>query len=84
MVSRCGTRGKQAQIGLRLPGFGPETSCKAIWFWDVKISALISLCLPKYGCIGLKKRGSPRPFKARLVLPGGLPVLGEICTAKGH
>ena len=76
--------GKQAQIGLRLPGSGPETPTETVQLRDVKISALISPCLPKYGCKGLEKRGSPRPFKARLVFPGGLPVLGEICTAKGH
>jgi len=28
--------GKQAQIGLILPGSGPENPWKAIWFWDVK------------------------------------------------
>ena len=57
---------------------------KTISFRNVKISALISPCLPKYGWIGLEKRGSPRPFKSRLVFHGGLPVWGEICPAKGH
>ena len=75
---------KQAQIGLRLPVSGPETPCKAVRFRKVKINALISPCLPKYGWIGLKKRGSPRPFKSRLVFPGGLPVLGAICPTKGR
>ena len=75
---------KQAQFGLRLPGFGPESPCKAIRFWEVKISAIISPCLPKYGFIGLEKRRPKRPFKARLVFPGGLPVLGEICPARGR
>jgi hypothetical protein len=76
--------GKQAQIGLRLPGSGPETPSKTVWFRNVKISALISPCLPKYGSNGLEKRRVPRPFKARFVLPGALPVLGEICPTKGR
>jgi len=65
---------KQAQIGLRLQGFGPETPSKTVRFRNEKISALTLPRLPKYGCFGLKKRGSPRPFKSRLVFPGGLPV----------
>ena len=48
-------KGKQAQIGLRLPDYGTETPSKTVWFWDMKISAVISLCLPKYGLIGLEK-----------------------------
>jgi hypothetical protein len=67
--------GKQAQIGLRLPDSGPETSYETVQFRNVKISALISPCLPKYGRIGLKKRGAPRPFKSRLVFPGGFACL---------
>ena len=66
--------GKQAQIGLRFPYSGPETPYETVQFRNVKISALISPCLPKYGCIGLEKRGSPRPFKSRLVFAGALPV----------
>jgi hypothetical protein len=66
--------GKQAQIGLCLPGLGHETPTKTVWFRNVKISALISLYLPKYGYIGLEKRGAPRPFKSRFVFPGGFPV----------
>ena len=49
------SEGKQAQIGLRLPGFGPETPIKTVWFRNVKISARISPCLLKYDRIGLKK-----------------------------
>ena len=66
--------GKQAQIGLRLSGFGPEPPSKTVWFRNVKISTLISLRLQKYGFIGLEKRGSPRPFKSRLFFPGSLSV----------
>ena len=46
-------KGKQAKIGLRLPVSGPEPPSKVVRFRNVKISDLISLCLPKYGCIGL-------------------------------
>jgi len=49
----------------------------------VKISALISPCLPKYGWNGFEKRGAPGPFKSRFVFPGVLPVWGEICPKKG-
>lgn len=65
---------KQAQIGLRLPDSGPELPYKTIRFRNVKISALISPRLPKYGWNRLEKRGSPRPLKSRLVFPSGLPV----------
>jgi len=40
---------KQAQIGLRLPDSGPESLRKTTRFRNVKINALISPCLPKYG-----------------------------------
>ena len=75
---------KQAQFGLRLPGSGPETPSNTVRFRNVKISASISLCLPKYGCKWLEKRGSPRPFKSRLFFLGSLPVWGEIGPTKGR
>jgi hypothetical protein len=74
---------KQAQIGLRLPVSGPENPHKPVRFWDVKISALISLYLPKYGYNGLEKRGSPRPFKARFVFPGRFACLRRDLPYKG-
>jgi hypothetical protein len=46
---------KEAQIGLRLPDSGSENHRKTVWFRKVKISAIISPCLPKYGWIGLEK-----------------------------
>ena len=84
MIGGISSEGKQAQFGLRLPDSGPETPSKTVRFRNVKISALISPCSPKYGCNGLKKWRLPRPFKARFVLPGGLPVWGEICPRRGH
>ena len=80
----CIDGGKQAQFGLGLPDFSPGYPVKTVLFRKVKINALISPCLPKYGRIGLEKRGAPRPFKSRLVFPGGLPVWGEICPGKGR
>ncbi len=66
--------GKEAHFGLRLTVSGPENPCKVARFPNVKISALISPCLVKYGRIWLEKRGLPRSFKSRFVFPGVLPI----------
>ena len=75
--------GKQAQIRLRLPVSSPETPSKPILFRNAKISALISPRLPKYGCNGLEKRRSPRPFKSRLVFFRGFACFRRDLPCKG-
>ena len=74
---------KTSPIWAPIAGLPSGKPCKAIRFLDVKISALISLCLPKYGLIGLEKRGPPRPLKARFGFTQWFPCLRRDLPCKG-